>query len=91
MIDRIDEHPTPTILEYFEKRGGKDRRKMHTMIDPNKDRRKGDRRKRNATKNRNDRRSGKDRREASSKKYFLEGGLERRSWKERRNYWYMTR
>ena len=39
----------------------------------------------------NDRRCGKDRREKSTKKYFLRGGFERRSWKERRNYWYMTR
>lgn len=30
------------------------------------------------------RRSGKDRRKISTKTYFLEGGLERRSWKERR-------
>ena len=37
-----------------------------------------------------DRRSGKDRRKISSKKYFLEGGHEKRSWRERRNYWYMT-
>ena len=39
----------------------------------------------------NDRRSGKDRRKKSTKKYFLKGGFERRSWKERRSYWYMTR
>ncbi len=38
-----------------------------------------------------DRRSGKDRRKTSHKKYFHEGGLERRSWKERRKYWYLTR
>jgi len=38
-----------------------------------------------------DRRSGKERRKTSHKKYFLEGGLERRSWKERRKYWYLTR
>ncbi len=38
----------------------------------------------------NGRRSGKDRRKISTKKYFLEGGLERRSWKERRKNWYMT-
>jgi len=38
----------------------------------------------------NDRRSGKDRRQTSTKQYFLEGGIERRNWKERRNYWYMT-
>lgn len=38
----------------------------------------------------NGRRSGKDRRKISSKKYFLRGGLERRSWKDRRISWYMT-
>jgi hypothetical protein len=37
----------------------------------------------------NGRRSGKDRRKISIKKYFLEGGLERRSWKERRKNWYI--
>ena len=36
------------------------------------------------------RRSGKDRRKLSGKKYFLDGGLERRSWKERRKNWHMT-
>lgn len=45
MIDRIDEHPTPLEQRIFEKRKGKDRRKMHTMLDPDKDRRKGERRK----------------------------------------------
>jgi hypothetical protein len=38
----------------------------------------------------NGRRSGKDRRKISTKEYFLKGGLERRSWKERRKSWYMT-
>lgn len=38
----------------------------------------------------NGRRSGKDRRKISTKKYFLRGGLERRSWKDRRKSWYMT-
>ena len=38
----------------------------------------------------NGRRSGNDRRKTSHKEYFLEGGLERRSWKERRKYWYIT-
>jgi hypothetical protein len=38
----------------------------------------------------NGRRSGKDRRKISTKKYFFEGGLERRSWKERRKNWFMT-
>jgi len=37
-----------------------------------------------------DRRSGKDRRRSYSRGYFLDGGIERRSWKERRYYWYMT-
>lgn len=39
----------------------------------------------------NGRRSGKERRKTSHKKYFLEDGIERRSWNERRKYWYMTR
>ena len=39
----------------------------------------------------NGRRSGKERRKTTHRKYFLEGGFERRSWKERRKYWYMTR
>ena len=38
----------------------------------------------------NGRRSGMDRRNTSPKKYFLEGGFERRSWKERRKNWYIT-
>ena len=37
-----------------------------------------------------DRRSGKDRRKSYSIDYFLQGGVERRSWKERRYLWYMT-
>jgi hypothetical protein len=37
-----------------------------------------------------DRRSGKDRRRSSDPNYFLNGGVERRSWKERRFLWYMT-
>jgi hypothetical protein len=37
-----------------------------------------------------DRRSGKDRRRYYSHDYFLHGGIERRSWKERRYFWYMT-
>jgi len=37
-----------------------------------------------------DRRSGKDRRRSYSHDYFLHGGIERRSWKERRYFWYMT-
>jgi hypothetical protein len=37
-----------------------------------------------------DRRSGADRRKVYSADYFLKGGVERRSWKERRFFWYMT-
>ena len=44
MIDRIDTHPTPRDHINFELRSGKDRRKIHTMLDPAIDRRKRDRR-----------------------------------------------
>ena len=37
-----------------------------------------------------DRRSGVDRRQSFDNRYFLEGGVERRSWQERRYLWYMT-
>ena len=37
-----------------------------------------------------DRRSGTDRRIKVSSDYFRKGGVERRSWKERRHLWYMT-
>ena len=37
-----------------------------------------------------DRRSGEERRKGQSKKYFSDGGIERRSWTERRNLWYQT-
>ncbi|MGD2097888.1 MAG: hypothetical protein PVG35_09925 [Desulfobacterales bacterium] len=37
-----------------------------------------------------DRRSGIDRRQSVDNRYFLNGGVERRSWKERRYLWYMT-
>jgi len=37
-----------------------------------------------------DRRCGWDRRKTYSAAYFLNGGVERRSWKERRFFWYMT-
>ena len=47
MIDRIDSHPTSDDHNNFEERSGKDRRKIHTMLDPDIVRRKGDRRKRN--------------------------------------------
>ena len=47
MTDKIDEQPTPTDRKEFEKRSGKDRRKVHTMINPDKDRRVWNRRKKN--------------------------------------------
>lgn len=37
-----------------------------------------------------DRRSGVDRRQSFDNRYFLQGGVERRSWQERRYLWYMT-
>jgi len=37
-----------------------------------------------------DRRSGVDRRKSNNRDYFSNGGLERRSWHERRKLWYMT-
>jgi hypothetical protein len=37
-----------------------------------------------------DRRSGQDRRKCSNPDYLLNNGVERRSWKERRKYWYLT-
>ena len=37
-----------------------------------------------------DRRSGVDRRKSNNRDYFSLGGLERRSWHERRKLWYMT-
>ena len=36
------------------------------------------------------RRSAQDRRKSANRQYFLDGGVERRSWKERRFIWYMT-
>ena len=45
MIDKIDEQPTSKNQRIYDKRSGKDRRKVHTMVDPDKERRKGDRRK----------------------------------------------
>lgn len=47
MIDRIDTHPTSRDGNDYEERNGKDRRKIHTMLDPEIDKRKGDRRKKN--------------------------------------------
>ena len=37
-----------------------------------------------------DRRCGADRRKSNNPEYFRNGGVERRSWRERRNLWYMT-
>ena len=45
MIDRIDTHPVPRNHINFELLSGKDRRKIHTMLDPAIDRRNGNRRK----------------------------------------------
>lgn len=44
MIDRIDTHPTTRDVRYVERRSGNERRKIHTMLDPQVDRRKGTRR-----------------------------------------------
>jgi len=38
-----------------------------------------------------DRRSYGDRRKTRMREYFLKGGRERRSWRERRYIWHMTR
>jgi hypothetical protein len=46
MIDRIDTHPTSTEEKFIEKRSGKERRQIFTMLDPDIDRRKKERRKR---------------------------------------------
>ena len=48
MTERIDEQPTPKGHKFYDERSGKDRRKVHTTVDPDKERRKGDRRKRRA-------------------------------------------
>ena len=50
MTDKIDEQATQTDHKEFDKRSGKDRRKVHTMIDPGKDRRKWNRRKKSTSK-----------------------------------------
>lgn len=47
MIERIDNHPTPRGYKDFDERSGRDRRKIHTMLDPDIDKRKENRRKRN--------------------------------------------
>jgi len=45
MIDRLDMHPTPRNFKDFDQRSGKDRRTIHTMLDPDRDKRKQNRRK----------------------------------------------
>ena len=45
MIDRLDAHPTPRNFKDFDQRSGKDRRTIHTMLDPDRDKRKQNRRK----------------------------------------------
>ena len=45
MIDRIDTHPTSREFNDFDQRSGKDRRVMHTMLEPDRDKRKKNRRK----------------------------------------------
>jgi hypothetical protein len=45
MIDRIETHPTVKVYNNINLRSGKDRRKAYTMLDPDLDRRKGERRK----------------------------------------------
>ena len=45
MIDRLDMHPTPRSFKEFDQRSGKDRRTIHTMLDPERDKRKHNRRK----------------------------------------------
>ena len=45
MIDRIETHPTAEGYNNINLRSGKDRRKGYSMIDPDLDRRKRDRRK----------------------------------------------
>jgi len=45
MIDRIDTHPTQRDYKNFDERSGKDRREIHTMLDPDRDKRKRNRRK----------------------------------------------
>lgn len=37
MIDRIDEQPTPKDHKIYDRRTGKDRRNVHTMVDPDKE------------------------------------------------------
>jgi hypothetical protein len=45
MIDRIEAHPTTEGYNQINLRSGKDRRQGYSMIDPDLDRRKGQRRK----------------------------------------------
>jgi len=44
MIDRIETHPTPECYNNINLRSGKDRRRGFTMMDPDLDRRKEERR-----------------------------------------------
>jgi hypothetical protein len=55
MIDRIDRHPTAKGIEAFDERNGEDRRKVPTMLDPDIDRRKEERRRNPFKKAANDR------------------------------------
>jgi hypothetical protein len=45
MIDRIETHPTLSGSEAVDQRSGKDRRQGTTMLDPDMDQRRGERRK----------------------------------------------
>jgi len=45
MIDRIEAHPTVEGYNHINLRSGKDRRQGYSMVDPDLDRRKGQRRK----------------------------------------------
>ena len=58
-----------------------------TRLDPNKSKRNNNRPIKSIY---SDRRTGTDRRKSYSIDYFLQGGIERRSWRERRYLWYMT-
>ena len=45
MIERKDNYPTLRDYQDIDERSGRERRKAHTMLDPDMDRRKADRRK----------------------------------------------
>jgi len=51
MTDKNDDPQTEKNHKESEKRSGKDRRKVHTMIDPDKDRRSWNRRKKSKVEN----------------------------------------